>query len=175
MPYNGLDVIFDTWSAATDIKTDVYALHNDSNPENSKAICMQGSINQETAEAYTQKITMFKTFVAKEFSLSGYQSKEYGVGDISLVKAVWDEYKNLIDGAQSIKGSGEKSITDKIELTITKVVLSSKKEYYFVATQEPSEKLYKKKKVYSVGDTLVSMKPNEFFTMCGDFDCIIDE
>lgn len=175
MPYNGLDVIFDTWSAATDIKTDVYALHIDSNPENSKAICMQGSINQETAEAYTQKITMFKTFVAKDFSLSGYQSKEYGVGDISLVKAVWDEYKNLIHGAQSIKGSGEKSITDKIELTITKVVLSSKKEYYFVATQEPSEKLYKKKKVYSVGDTLVSLKPNEFFTMCGDFDCIIDE
>ena len=92
-----------------------------------------------------------------------------------MVKAVWDGYKNLIDGAQSIKESGEKSITDKIELTITKVVLSSEKEYYFVATQEPSEKLYKKKKVYSVGDTLVSLKPNEFFTMCGDFDCIIDE
>ena len=124
MPYTGLDVIFNTWNAATDIKTDVYALHIDSNPDNSKAICMQGSINQETAEAYTQKITTFKTFVAKEFSLSGYQSKEYGVGDVSLVKAVWDGNKNLIDGTQSIKESREKSITDKIELTITKVVLS---------------------------------------------------
>ena len=50
MPYNGLDVIFNTWNAATDIKTDVYALHIDSNTENSKAICMQGSINQETAK-----------------------------------------------------------------------------------------------------------------------------
>lgn len=71
MPYNGLDVIFNTWNAATDIKTDVYALHIDSNTENSKAICMQGSINQETAEAYTQKMSLFKTFNAKEFSLSG--------------------------------------------------------------------------------------------------------
>lgn len=88
MPYNGLDAIFDTWDVATDVKTDVYALHIDSNPANSKAICMQGSINQETAEAYTQKISIFKAFTAKAFSLSGYQSKEYGVGDISLVKAV---------------------------------------------------------------------------------------
>ena len=175
MPYNGLDVIFNTWNVATDIKTDVYALHIDSTPENSKAICMQGSINQETAEAYTQKISIFKAFTAKEFSLSGYQSKEYGVGDISLVKAVWDEFKTLIAGAQSIKESGEKKVTDKVELTITKVVLSSKKEYYFVATQESSEKLYQKKKIYSVGETLVSLKPNEFFTMCGDFECIIDE
>ena len=71
MPYNGLDVIFNTWNAATDIKTDVYALHIDSNTENSKAICMQGSLNQETAEAYTQKMSLFKTFNAKEFSLSG--------------------------------------------------------------------------------------------------------
>lgn len=175
MPYKGLDVIFDTWNDATDIKTDVYALHIDSTPENSKAICMQGSINQETAEAYTQKISIFKAFTAKEFSLSGYQSKEYGVGDIPLVKAVWDEFKTLIAGAQSIKESGEKKVTDKVELTITKVVLSSKKEYYFVATQESSEKLYQKKKIYSVGETLVSLKPNEFFTMCGDFECIIDE
>ena len=175
MLYNGLDVIFDTWKDATDIKTDIYALHIDSTPENSKAICMQGSINQETAEAYTQKITIFKTFTTKDFSLSGYQSKEYGVGDISLIKAVWDEFKNLIAGAQSIKECGEKKVTDKVELTITKVVLSSKKEYYFVATQESSEKLYQKKKIYSVGETLVSLKPNKFFTMCGDFECIIDE
>ncbi len=175
MPYNGLDVIFDTWNVSTDIKTDVYALHIDSDNKNSKAICMQGSINQETAEAYTQKISMFKAFDAKEFSLSGYQSKEYGVGDISLVKVVWDELKSLIAGAQSIKESGEKKATDKVELTITKVVLKSNKEYYFVATQESSEKLYKKKRIYSVGETLVSLKPNEFFTMCEDFECIIDE
>ncbi len=175
MIYNGLEVIFNTWNVATDIKIDVYALHIDLNPENSKAICMQGSVNQETAEAYTQKVAIFKTFTAKDFSLSGYQSKEYGVGDISLIRDIWSDFKTLIDDASSIKECREKRLTDKIELTITRVVLNSKKTYYFVATQESSEKLYKKKKFYSVGENLVSLKPNDFFTMSSDFDCIIDE
>ena len=175
MTYKSLDSVFSAWNAATDIKTDVYALHIDKDSAKSMAVCLQGSINQDTAEAYTQKIAILKSCIAKDFSLAGYKNKEYGAGDLALIKDIWDSYMNLINSASSIKESGLKRATDKVELTITRVTLSSKGEYYFVSAQESSEKLYQKKKIYSVGETLTSLKPKDFFTMCGDFECIIDE
>lgn len=75
MPYNGLDVIFDTWSAATDIKTDVYALHIDSNPENSKASGFKSYIrflvvNEEKLSSYlTARAALYKQINHITFNL----------------------------------------------------------------------------------------------------------
>ena len=174
MSYKGLNVIFCEWNNSDSIKTDIYALHIDNEVTEDIAVCMQGSINQETSEAYTQKIAMFKTFSARDFSLSGYGSKEYGVGDLELINEKWEVLKHKLNNAITIDESKIKKATNNLELTVTKVTISDN-VYYFLATQEPSEKMYKKKKIYSVGERLVSLKPNEFFTMSGDFDCIIDE
>lgn len=174
MKYNGLDIIFSDWKETCNIETNVYALSINKKETESLALCLKGSINKETAEAYTNKVSLFKSFESKEFSLSGHKNKEYGIGDLELIREEWENLKKLVDEANTIDGCKKKTITDKIGLTITKVVLSSK-EYYFVATQESSEKMYKKKKIFSVGEVLKTMRPNEFFTMTNDFDCIIDE
>ncbi|MCH5316232.1 MAG: hypothetical protein J1E81_09975 [Eubacterium sp.] len=174
MTYKGLDNIFGQWNDSTNIKTDIYALHLDDDATKNVAVCMQGSINQETSEAYTKRIAMFKTFSPQDFSLSGYGSKEYGVGNLDLIKASWEVLKSLLDHAITIRESKIKQATTYLDLTITKITYFDK-IYYFIATQESSEKLYKKRRIYSVGERLSSLKPNEFYTMSGDFDCIIDE
>lgn len=174
MTYKGLDNIFGSWNAPTQIETDIYALHLDDDSAKNVAVCMQGSINQETSEAYTKKIAMIKTFDLQDFSLSGYNSKEYGVGNLELIKDNWEVLKSLLDHAITIDEIKIKKATTYLDLTITKITFLDK-VYYFIATQESSEKLYKKRRIYAVGESLVSLKPNEFYTMSGDFDCIIDE
>lgn len=154
------------------ITCNVYGLHLENDNDKSFSVNFSGKINTETLSTYLQKIKLFSTFNGVDFSLSGYGSKEFGIGRIDLIQAKWDYYKDLLEKASDLDKLSH--ATENIKVTITKLVVGEK-EYYCISNQEPSEKLYKKSRIYSVKDNLKLLKPNEFFTMTSDIDCIIDE
>lgn len=154
------------------ITCNVYGLHLEKDNAECFSVNFSGEINVETLYTYRQKIKLFSTLNAVDFSLSGYGSKEFGIGEINLIQTKWNDYKNLLEKASNLDNLSH--ATENIKVTITRLVLGEK-EYYCISNQEPSEKLYKKRRTYSVKDNLKLLRPNEFFTMTSDIDCIIDE
>ena len=175
MKFNDLKTIFINWEKAEDISSNIYGIHFDAQDKTLNfAVSMSGSINLDTNFAYTGKIQMFKNFKAVDFSIIPYGSKEYGVGEMKLIQEQWDYLKNLTNVNNLQEITGRANASEAIHLTIVKIKLNEK-SYYCLSFQEPSEKMYKKKKIYSVTTTLTTLMTNEFFTMISDIDCIIDE
>ena len=176
MNFKDIKTVFTNWDKSEDVTSNIYGVHfDDSGDKNLDfAVSMAGSINLDTAIAYTSKIQMFKNLKAVDFSIMGYENKEYGVGGIDLIQAHWNFLKSLIsvDNLQTIMGKSNAS--ESLDLTIVEITLNDK-TYYFLSFQESSEKMYKKRKIYSVKNVLTTLKTNEFFTMTSDIDCIIDE
>lgn len=175
MKYKSLENIFSGLKNSKQVSSNIYGIHIGENESDNFAICLSGEINSETNNEYVEKIIKYKTsFKCMDFSLGGYESKAYGVADLALGQSIWNSLKELIENSKNISEIKEKCVTDAISLTVVDLRYNGN-TYYCLAYQEPTTKLYKKKKVYTVGSRLVSLKPNEFFTMTSDLDCIIDE